>query len=162
RHTWMVRLLCENLLQNCPSLFLVGIGLVSRQRCRIESECIERCRFPVLWIAQVHLFHGFLVREGARAMVKLVRVFVECFDRGDVVLFAVSLGAHSLRLFDGSRPLFQPRLRGMFPKGIPQAHGDAPVTHRTVWVHLNDSSEPFVCFFKPEGMQQGDSTLERL
>src|SRR5713101_3358757 len=161
-HAWVVRLFRKNLLQNFTGLFLVCISLISRQRSCVEGKRVERCCLAILRIAQMHLLHRFLISEGARAMIELVCILIKSLDCRDVAPFTVGLGAHSLCFLHSSPPLLQHRLARVFPEGIPQAHRDAPVAHRTVWVHLSDGSEPLACFFKPEGMQQSDSTLEWL
>src|SRR5262245_59058646 len=92
-HSGVVRLVGEDFLQNRAGLFLVGVGLIGRQRRGVEGERVKRRRFAVLGITHVHLFHGLLVREGTRAMVELVGVLIKSLDRRDVVLFTVGRGA---------------------------------------------------------------------
>ncbi len=96
----MLRLLLPRRFEDAGGLALVGVGLVGRQRRRVERERVKNAGLAIVGIALVQLFHRLFVGDGAGAVIELVAVAVKCGDGRDVVLFAIGLRRYRLGLLD--------------------------------------------------------------
>ncbi len=81
----MPRLSRQNLVENLAGFFLVGVALVRRQCSSQQRERIEDGGFVILWVTEVQLLHCFLISDGASPVIELIRIFVESFDRRNVI-----------------------------------------------------------------------------
>ena len=157
----MLWLLGEDLLEHARGLQLVGVGLVRRQRGRVEGERVEDRRLTVLGVTRRELLHRLPVGERAGAVVHRGGVFVERLDRGDVVALARHPGARGLCPLDGG-PAVGERLRRRRPgeRIAEQVHRDAPVGDRAAGILLRDGHERVRGRLEPEGVEHGDRALE--
>ncbi len=129
---------------------LVRIGLVGRQRRRVERQRVEYAGLPVIRIAQIDLLHRLLVGKAARAVIRGAPVLVECADRLDVVSLAIGFGADAARLLNRGGAGFQRRLAGRVPQWVPYAHRHAPLSHGTGGIRLANGGESLDGFGVPE------------
>jgi hypothetical protein len=72
--TWVIRLLCQYFLGNAGSLKVPGVSLVCRRNrdALIQSQGVEHCSLCIIRITRGKLFHGLLVSQHARRIVRLV------------------------------------------------------------------------------------------
>src|ERR1700694_5106271 len=103
----MFRLLGKNLLQNCASLLLVRVGLITGRCVSPHGQRIENGRFPVVGIVRLELLHRLLVGQSTRAMIELVGILVKDLDGGDVVALSLRFVACPVRRLPTS-PARQP------------------------------------------------------
>jgi hypothetical protein len=142
------------------SLFLIGVGLVGRQRGGVESQRIEHRGFTVLGVAQIDLLHRLLVGDGAGAVVEFVIVAVEGRDRRDVVLLPLGLRRRRHRLCDRLGAGLQGGWARRIPQRVPVAHRDAPIADRAVGLGFGDRGEVFQRLGIPERVQGPYRVLE--
>src|SRR5215470_20415011 len=92
-------------------------------------------------------------------MVNLVRLPIVALNGGDIVLLARRHGQAS-RLLESGRALLEHRRTRWLPERIVDAHGDAPVAHRTARILRRDRGERLLRLLVPEGVQERDGALE--
>src|SRR5713226_9450201 len=156
----MFRLLGKSLLQNCASLLLVRVGLITGRRVSPHGQRIENGRFPVVGIARLELLHRLLVGQCARAMIELVGILVKDLDGGDVVALSLRFGACRLRPLDSRPTLFQDRRVRRFPNGMVVRHSEAPKSHATGRILFSDFGECPGGLFVSERMEDGHGAIE--
>jgi hypothetical protein len=162
RDSGMVGFGGEKFFENCGGCFSVGESFVVVRFRSQERERVEHSGFVIVWVGFVDLLHGVGIDFGTRSVVQL-RATIESCGGGDVRVLA-GCGFRG-QLFCGVN-LVQSAgdyfLVGFVPELMPDAHGDAPVRHRTFRVILGNVNEFLLGFFVPERMQQGDSAGEGL
>lgn len=94
RRAWVTGLLGEDVFQDRRRFELVEKGLVSWRRRHLEGKCIQYCRFHIVRMPQVNLFHGPLVSHLPCSQVTGFRVLVKRFDSRDVVALALGTERH--------------------------------------------------------------------
>src|SRR5437870_8583390 len=85
RHTWMVWLGHQDFVENISRFLLVGIGLIGGQRRSQKPQSIENSGLAICWVAEIELFHCFLIGDCSCSMIELVRIFEESVDRGNII-----------------------------------------------------------------------------
>jgi hypothetical protein len=150
RDARVVRLLCEHLFEDGGRLQFIGVGLVRRQRRRVERERIEDAGFAVLGIFLPEPLHRLLVGDASRAVVDLAPIKIEGSDGVDVIAFPVGLRPDRFRLLDCGRSGLQRGFAGRIPERIPDAHGDPPIGHSATGIRLADGIEGLHRLLVPE------------
>src|ERR1700675_4979815 len=156
----MFRLLGKSLLQNCASLLLVCVGLITGRCVSPHGQRIENGRFPVVGIVRLELLHRLLVGQCARAMIEHVGILVKDLDGGNVVAFSLRFGACRLRPLDSRPTLFQDRRVRRFPNGMVVGHSEAPKSHAAGRIPFSDFGEYPGGLFVSERMEDGHGAIE--
>src|SRR5712664_3130680 len=99
----MLRLRQQYLVENVSGFFLIGVGLVCWLRGSQQRKRIENGGLVILWVTEVKLLHCFLISEGARSVIELIRILVERFDRRDVIPLPLRLSANHVCFLYGGR-----------------------------------------------------------
>jgi len=93
-------------------------------------------------------------------MVDLVGIFVEDFERGDVIALALCTRSKLLRLFNRAPTTLQLARRRRRPQRMVAGHRHAPVSHAALRIPCRNFFECLFGFFVLKGMQPGDGAIE--
>src|SRR6185295_13251306 len=105
-------------------------------------------------------FHRLLISQRARAMVDLVCVLEERFDRTYVAFFALSRRVERPGFFDSGPTRFQLSLGRRRPDWMVLAHRDTPISHATLRIERRHSFKGPARFFIAKRVQPCSRKIE--